>query len=64
MNFAGQVYASLAPSQSQYLAARVSAFRAAPSAQSGAVAVLNTLGARFTPGHVALQAFPRGVEFS
>ena len=65
LNFFGTAFASLAPSQARFFAARVSAWRVAPSAQAGAVAVLNTLGSRFGPGGVALQAFgrPRGISF-
>ncbi len=62
-NFLGQVAGAAAPAQLPFLAARVKAFRSAPSLSTGASAVLGTLGIRLGSGTVATQAYPTGVTF-
>jgi hypothetical protein len=62
VNLAQSIYAAGAPSQSAYLGKRVNAFRSAPTLVEGAMAVVATLGSRLTPGSVATQIYPTGIQ--
>ncbi|MFZ2058380.1 MAG: hypothetical protein WAV54_13310 [Acidimicrobiales bacterium] len=62
VRLAEQLFSAVAPAQSRYFAARVSAWQGAPTASAGATAVLGTLGTRLSPGSVATQVYPKGVR--
>ena len=62
INLVQSAYSAGAPSQSPFFAKRVTAFRSAGSLLEGAMAVVGTLGERFTPGGVATQLYPAGIQ--
>lgn len=62
VNLVQSAYSAGAPSQSPFMAKRVTAFRSAHSLVEGAMAVVGTLGERFTPGGVSTQLYPAGIQ--
>lgn len=62
INLIQSAYSAGAPSQSPYFGKRVTAFRSAGSVLEGVMAVVGTLGERFTPGGVATQIYPTGIQ--